>query len=355
MNSHSLISCIQRPSALAALLLLGSVAAAVPSTITVAGYLDNAEGDPLNGDFAASVTFHASADSSDSLHVVTTEAAVRLGAFSIGVVLPPDLVRRDTLWYSIAVDTEGDGLSAEDEFPDRLEVRSVPAALEAGHAREAEQLTPAEYYELPRAGRGSVGSYLQPTVMLESFRTPREGILFDTLFCSVASFESPYNAYSFGVYDRNGNLIAESGWLNTGPRGEFPENVAYIHNTGLAARVETSYLPGNTEYFAAIAREGKFAEAPDAYRGPVRKARLISSPASLGGKLPANIPSNVLYPRWVISGTYQPELSVPALVFGMGLYETYFQVPRIRAIPQWPTPTPAASLEAWRAQAPSGS
>jgi len=106
-----------------------------PSQIVISGALGNAEGVSLAGSRAYAVTCYDAAADGNVIGAPiegTVEVSAE-GLFNIAVE-PPDGIRSaPAVWYGLAIDsdTPPDGVDADDVFPDRVRLYSVPYALQA--------------------------------------------------------------------------------------------------------------------------------------------------------------------------------------------------------------------------------
>ena len=107
----------------------------VPDTITVHGQLLDETGTPLTGDRAYEITFFDAEVDGNPLGTTftgTTQLSLE-GIFDIPLTLPEEAKVVAELWYAIAVDSDAvaNGIDANDLFPNRIKVDSVPFALQA--------------------------------------------------------------------------------------------------------------------------------------------------------------------------------------------------------------------------------
>ncbi|MBI2422264.1 MAG: hypothetical protein HYV27_05485 [Candidatus Hydrogenedentes bacterium] len=136
-SSHTSIRFVNGLSVLAVFAALHASAAfaAPPAAINVHGQLIGAGGAPVTGTRAFAVQFHDAESGGNALGaVVTGNAPVSAeGLFNIAVEPPVEILAATEVWYSLAVDTDepADSNAADDLFPSRIRVYSVPFALQA--------------------------------------------------------------------------------------------------------------------------------------------------------------------------------------------------------------------------------
>ena len=110
--------------------LSGIWAAPPPETINLQGTLEAPGGGPLVGNFDYRIGYYDLEVGGSELAVVTgTVVTSESGRFSIDYVLPAGLISEETLWYGLAIDSDGDGFQGSDFFDDRGQIHSVPFAL----------------------------------------------------------------------------------------------------------------------------------------------------------------------------------------------------------------------------------
>lgn len=257
MKFHNVIGTT---AVLSALFLLGTVVCcwSVPVNISIDGQLLDENGDPReyrdeSGELlqylslAAEVRFHPSRTSPSILHIVEATAGVYPSAgsvFSIPLAMPSALLVYDELWYSLAVDTDMDGIDEDDFFSDRFEILSVPFALSA---------KPVTYFDTQggflSTSTGTRGSFIPVALgnvseymSVAPFTTPPGGVHFNKM-CIFVHSVSAGTAFSFGIFDASGEAIATSGRIETSV------NIyeAFLEIENVPSRLKPSSL-----YFTAI-------------------------------------------------------------------------------------------------------
>jgi len=203
----------------------------VPETFTIQGTLESSEGVPLTGIHAYRVGFYDAEIGGSEVSVVTgTVNLSDASRFSIAAILPAVALTLDETWYQLAVDTEDDGIDANDLFSGRVRVHSVPFAHLAADsersslALDSEQLggIPAEDYPTEMevsaalAGKAATDHEHQELdgIPSEDFATDLE--LSDALTGKAAS---------------DHNHLGESWVGDDNPlsiRGDFPETSIFI-------------------------------------------------------------------------------------------------------------------------------
>ena len=123
---------------LATAVTFSTLAAAAPGTIPVRGQLLDGDGVPLAGARDYAVQFYDAETDGTALggELTGTTTLSAEGLFGLSVTPPPEILSSTAVWYAIAVDSDAtpNGIDADDWFPDRVKVESVPFALQAGEA-----------------------------------------------------------------------------------------------------------------------------------------------------------------------------------------------------------------------------
>jgi len=116
-------------------IFIPGAAAAPPGTINIQGVLEAPGGGPVTGTHDYQIGFHDADTGGTEIGVVTGNVTFSdTGRFSINVTPPAGILTAPETWYELAIDTGDDGLDADDTFPDRVKVHSVPFALLAADA-----------------------------------------------------------------------------------------------------------------------------------------------------------------------------------------------------------------------------
>ncbi len=114
--------------------------AAPPAAINIHGQLLSASGSPVSGARAYSVQFHDASTAGSLLggSLTGTVDVSTDGLFNLSVEPPAEILTSPDVWYSLGVDTDEpvDNSAADDVFPSRIRVYSVPFALQAQEAIE---------------------------------------------------------------------------------------------------------------------------------------------------------------------------------------------------------------------------
>ena len=122
--------------ALWAILGMQSVLAAPPAAINIHGQLLSPSGEPVTGSRVYIVQFHDASAAGNSLGGALTGSldVSADGLFNLSVEPPAAILTAPEVWYSLGVDTDdpADSSAADDVFPSRIRVYSVPFALQAG-------------------------------------------------------------------------------------------------------------------------------------------------------------------------------------------------------------------------------
>lgn len=121
--------------ALLSILAAGSALAAPPPTVVLHGRTVAPDGTPLSGTRAYSVTFH-DAETLGSPVGAPLTGDVTLspeGLFDLVIALPAEVLAESQVWYTLGIDTDVpvDGDASDDVFDQRVQLHSVPFALQA--------------------------------------------------------------------------------------------------------------------------------------------------------------------------------------------------------------------------------
>ncbi len=133
MRYHPLFMCV-----LLAAVTFSSLAVAAPGTIPIRGQLLDADGFALTGGREYAVQFYDAETDGAPLGAEIGGATTLTpeGLFVLSVTPPSEILSASSVWYAIAVDCDAvpNGIDANDWFADRVQVESVPFALQAGEA-----------------------------------------------------------------------------------------------------------------------------------------------------------------------------------------------------------------------------
>jgi len=118
------------------ILFLATALAAPPAAINIHGQLLSSSGDPVTGTRVYIVQFHDASTAGNNLGAALTGSVdvSSEGLFNLSVEPPAAILTATEVWYSLGVDTDdpADNSAADDIFPSRIRVYSVPFALQAG-------------------------------------------------------------------------------------------------------------------------------------------------------------------------------------------------------------------------------
>ena len=242
--------------AFCAMLLWGvaDLAWAIPPNMTVTGRLLDKNGNPIHyytydpiwGKSEYSVILHSRIQFYDSktaaspFAALATSTTCNLGYFQMGLRPPISVITKDSVWYAVSIDVDQNGLTSSDDFPDRVEMGSVPYALSA---KPQNSFTTCFGVVTYRPFDDQTGG----SMMVVPFETPPGGIEFNqmnTIFQSVVENTS----LSFGIYDEQGKRVAYSGVIHS------PATVSlagvYLQVAHPTVKLEPSkiYYVGLTQY-----------------------------------------------------------------------------------------------------------
>lgn len=218
--------------AAATFVLTAGASWAIPDAITVSGTLQDETGGWVEGVYPWHVKFYASSEEetvlasagSSSGETVTT---VSQGVFAITIKPVPDqIVERDEVWYSLAMDLNQNGFGPEDEFQTRFQITSVPFSLSA---------QPVGFFVT-----NTVTSFLSssdfPTTQLRlgGFATPPGGVDFSQMSMRLRNQAAVAARTSFGVYDTSGTLLYSTGEII------IPSGYDAVHTASVSGRLQPS-------------------------------------------------------------------------------------------------------------------
>ena len=186
-------------------------ASAIPPRIIVSGYLETDAGVSLNGTFDCEITFFETATITSSIDSQTTETQAVRGVFAISVTVPEEILTLDEVWYSLAIDTNLNGLDEADLFEGRFQIASVPFSLST---------QPADFFAT-HGGYSpdkvtAMGAADLDDLMVCPFITPSSGVVFDKMSVFFKPGSVPVRC-SIAIYDRDGNAVASSGEIILAP------------------------------------------------------------------------------------------------------------------------------------------
>lgn len=260
----------RRTAALAIFLGMASLASAIPSTISVSGRIDgNARA--IDGTFTAQIDFFETKTSTTVVSTQTASITVTSGVFSASIEVPDTLLALDSLYYSVAIDLDGNGIDAGDTFEDRFEVTSVPYSL---GARPAPVFLTAPVQTFP-----TIPAQLVNDIQVVDFVTPPGGLRFSHMsLAHVAGAGAGAVTFSYGIYDETGVMVAGPATVSfNGPR-------AWTINDFNMPEMQ---LPPNKRYYAAFATNSASVQVPSSFGTSIPFGRGFIPDGAPGGVLPA--------------------------------------------------------------------
>lgn len=193
---------------LAALLVLLALPLAVLATprFTLSGVLQDGQGNPLPNDWnvPTQLVFYATETSETDLETVDATSDILRGIFTAQVPFPNALLVYDEIWYTLAIDTNRDGLDEGDLFEGRFRIAHVPLAVATAVQ---------DRFDIGRiSSRGFVGSSFGANeVNIREFRTPPSGIVFNRIVSPYLDLQTEATLCNVGLYNSAGHLIHETG------------------------------------------------------------------------------------------------------------------------------------------------
>lgn len=189
-------------------MLVPGVASAIPQGITLSGHLTDAEGNPIQGGFAAQVRVYSSETKENLVGTFNTSVIVERGNFHGLVLLTGDILLMSEVWYTFAIDLDNNGLDEEDYFDGVYQITSVPFSLTG---------KPVTFFEThggqSNRGFGSTGGgggiIPMNTVWVVPFSSPPGGVQFNRMSCKVGG-GSTQAKFMVGIYDERGELLYTS-------------------------------------------------------------------------------------------------------------------------------------------------
>ncbi|MFH0794826.1 MAG: hypothetical protein V2A74_12430, partial [bacterium] len=132
-----------------------------PATIAVQGVVQSSGGGALTGARDYRIRFFDSATAGSQLgsNITGTVTLSGTGRFSIELTPPSEIFSVSGVWYDVAVDSTAtpNGIDANDLFPDRVKVTSVPFARQSGDALTLAG-TPASQYSTDAEREAAIAS-----------------------------------------------------------------------------------------------------------------------------------------------------------------------------------------------------
>ncbi|MBX3729006.1 MAG: hypothetical protein KF858_07455 [Candidatus Sumerlaeia bacterium] len=228
---------------LAALLVLLALPLAVLATprFTLSGVLQDGQGNPLPNDWnvPTQLVFYATETSETDLETVDATSDILRGIFTAQVPFPNALLVYDEIWYTLAIDTNRDGIDAGDLFEGRFRIAQVPLAVATSAL---------DQFDI--AGGTPIGgvtpSWEANKLHLREFRTPPSGVVFNRIVSPYHTAAEPIVLCNIGIYNSGGELV-----YTTNPfLGEYINTYTTPHHY-YSIPVEGTLEP-NTVYYAAF-------------------------------------------------------------------------------------------------------
>jgi hypothetical protein len=277
------------------IVLGGAVSAwAIPATINVSGRLLDQNGSPvyywrqdpdvrvqITVSLPAQVKLYDSATIPTPFITVNTTAIAYDAFFNISFNLPDAAVVKNSLWYSLAIDVDQNGLTAADNFPDRFEIGSVPFALSA---------KPVHSYTTFGGNKGGGKSDIQPANLMNvcPFETPQGGVEFNRMNVLLPSGQVG-GAFEFGIFDHQGQRIISSGLITI--------QGANLKDAFLEIQHLTIILQPSTIYYVGMARNnGNYFTFLDGIRPCSPVFGRVTIPQNTGG-LPISFSTDSIDPN----------------------------------------------------------
>jgi hypothetical protein len=271
---------------LAALLAMPAWAWAIPLDLSVSGQLLDGDGNPMifrelrvppgggsaemvpvHRALAARLIFFNDRAATQSLTIVDASADAYNGYFAIYYQLPGSTLAQDELWYDLAIDVDGDGVTAEDFFEDRFRIASVPFALSAQPTT----------FMIPFPKSPSSAHFFIDTeddiLYVAPFVTPSGGARISRFYTSIFGVPSGARC-SFGVYDADGKLVVRSKIVD----GDDPELGSPIR----VVEAPVTLLAPSTLYYGGFIATGN----PSNFAGGLMHTTAILPDLPLTGQVP---------------------------------------------------------------------
>ncbi|MEN6625831.1 MAG: hypothetical protein ABFD69_06330 [Candidatus Sumerlaeia bacterium] len=182
---------------------------AIPNTINISGYIEDTNRTPIDGTFDFQVKFYTTETTTSFLCDISSTTAVISGVFAIPITLPSALLTLDDVWYSLAIDTNRDGLNDQDLFNGRFQITAVPYALSG---------KPAPFFSTHPPLGVQNGLFAPPEystyLHVSPFVTPPGGVEFSKMSTKIRLTTLPTSdslICSFGIYDTSGTVVVSSG------------------------------------------------------------------------------------------------------------------------------------------------
>ena len=230
---------------------LSGVGWATPQ-LGVSGRLLDASGNPIHYyegtginrqevkvNLTSQLKFYDSATNLTPLYTLSTTAEAMGGYFSIYFTQPGSVLLKDQIYYTLAIDTDRNGLTSSDLFSGRFQIGAVPFALTA---------QPSHSFTT-HGGKVNSGIKSGYQVMKTApFETPAGGIEFNKMNIWISN-ASAGCSFTFGIYDEQGKIVASSGQIDV--------KDASISNAYLEVKLpQTIKLEPAKIYYTGVASSG---------------------------------------------------------------------------------------------------
>lgn len=227
----------------------------IPAMLAVSGRLLDAKGEPIHYyetdaygkheiqvALVAELKFFDSETAQTSIHTLNATAVANNGYFSIQFTLPGSVLTKDQIFYTLAIDTDRNGLTSADLFASRFQFGSVPFALSAKpahafttHGGQAMQATSYDFFK--------------NLMQVAPFETPPGGVEFNKMNIELGSGMQG-DSFAFGIYDEQGKLVTNSGRINI---KDVSVSAAFLEvKLPQTVRLEPSRI-----YYTGLARNSK--------------------------------------------------------------------------------------------------
>lgn len=258
---------------------------AIPPTLNISGRLLDRNGTPVRYyqdnpsgrveipvQLTAELKFYDTQTTTTASCTLPATAKAYQGYFGIIFTPPDSLLTKDSLYYSLSIDADQNGLTTDDAFPDRFQVSSVPFALSA---------KPSTFFTTHHGMKYTSQSSSVPAkyIMLSPFETPPGGVEFNTMDTFI--YGAPANSkFSFGIYDQQGTLVVSSGPVNAGSAG--------LGEYFVEANHQKIKLQPSTTYYAAVMRSSTQVSFLEAVAPPAPVYGIIDL-STTDGTIPASV------------------------------------------------------------------
>lgn len=237
--------------------------------------MQDEQGNPLPNDWnvPTQLVFYATETSETGLETVNATSDILRGIFTAQVPFPNALLVYEEIWYTLAIDTNRDGIDEGDHFEGRFRIAHVPMAVVTAVQ---------DRFDIGRiASRGYMSSrFGSNEVHIREFRTPPSGIVFNRIVSPYMDPLTDATLCNVGLYNSSGHLVYE-----TGPF--LAQHTLSLHRF-YSVPVDGALNPNETYYVAFTTTSANVDRGPEMKGLPIGHSG-TQIPVSTAATLPAEL------------------------------------------------------------------